>query len=336
MKILAVKLRAIGDTVIWTSALTALKKAYPQAEIHVLTYGSNAAVFANQPFIHVGHFLKSKSRWELASKLWELRREKFDWFLGFHATTSLCRWAWLAGAKQKALHHHSWTKTPRGSVSIPEPGKLEDAISRDYQVLRAMGVNAAKEPTRIVLSQDEKEWASSMMAKAIEAKGGDKFLPRFLFLPGAAHHLRRYPKDLWWPEVLKMRDGKKYQPVVLVDDALGDEWGLEAECLKAGIPLIKGGSLRAFMALISLGERSLANDSGPGHISAALGVKTSFVFGPGCVGDWHCYDSRIHNIYRVPSVECRLLGPRERETFQFCTVDSCEHHKCLREIRLSL
>jgi ADP-heptose:LPS heptosyltransferase len=336
MKILAIKLRAIGDTVIWTSALADLRKAYPQAEIHVLTYGSNAAVFEHQPLVDQTHFLETKSRWELIKKLWKLRAEKFDWLLAFHANTSLCRWAWLAGAQKMALHHHSWRKTPRGSVLIPEPGKLEDAISRDHQVLRAMGIQGSNAPTSLVISREEQEWAESTLQAEIRTQGGDSARQRFMFLPGAAQQLRRYPKDLWWGEVLKLRDRKEFQPVVLADDALAEEWNLEADCLKMRIPLVRGGSLRAFMALISRGENSLANDSGPGHISVALGLKTAFVFGPGCVGDWHCYDSKQYPIYRVANLDCRLQGPRNQEQFQYCTVDTCSHHRCMRENRLNL
>ncbi len=336
MKILAIKLRAIGDSVIWTSALAALRKAHPEAEIHILTYASNAPVFAEQKFYNRAHFLSTKSRWALVKRLWSLRREKFYWLLAFHANTSLCRWAWLVGAKQMALHHHSWTHSPKGSVPIPEPGKLESAILRDYQILRAMRTNVAQELTHLEITHDESQWAEKILREKIGEAGGDPSLPRYLFLPGAAHHLRRYPKDLWWPEVLKLRDQRKFQPVILADEELAGEWQLEEECLKMKLPLVAGGSLRAFMALISRGQRALANDSGPGHISVALGVATSFVFGPGCAGDWHCYDPRSHPLFRVAAVDCRLCGPRDKENFQYCSVDSCDHHKCMREIQLNI
>lgn len=332
MKILAVKLRAIGDSVIWTSALSALHKAFPDAEIHVLTYGSNSAVFEFLPYVHKTHFLKTKGRVELMARLWSLRKEKFDWFLGFHANTSLCRWAWLAGAKKMALHHHSWTFTPKSSVEIPEPGKLEDAIARDYQILRAMGAEVARQPTKLEISHDEMLWARNMVEAEIRSKGGDLKLPVQMFLPGAAQNLRRYPKDLWWKQVVKARDARAVQPVVLVDESLAREWNLEEECLKMRIPLIPGGSLRAFMSLIAQGQRSLANDSGPGHISVALGLITSFVFGPGCAGDWHCYDRVEHPIYRVAGLSCRLNGPSDRDEFRFCTVNECSHHTCMRDI----
>ena len=79
MRILAVKLRAIGDSVIWTSALKRLAEAFPTAEVHVLSYESNAAVFENLRWVHAFHGLKSKSRWELIRALWGFRVEKFDW-----------------------------------------------------------------------------------------------------------------------------------------------------------------------------------------------------------------------------------------------------------------
>ncbi len=335
MRILAIKLRAIGDTVIWTSALKALHKAYPDAEIHVLTYAANAPVLSNLEFIDKIHVLRSKGYFSLLLKLLSFRREKFDWVLCFHANTSLARAAWVAGGRRLAIHHHSRQRTPPSSVPIPEPGKLEDAISRDYQILKAMGLDVAHESTQIQINSEEAERAETVMREAIAAVEGDSAKPRFMFLPGASHHLRRYPRELWWPEVLKVRDRRVHQPVVLCDSALAKEWDLKHQCRKENIPLIDMGGLREFMAYVAKGERALANDSGPGHIAVALGVKTSFVFGPGCVGDWHCYDRSEHPIYRVP-VSCRASGPRDQEAFQFCTLKSCDHHTCMRDVRLSL
>lgn len=334
MKILAIKLRAIGDTVIWTSALSALRAAHPGAEIHVLTYAANAAVLRHFPGVDAIHLLHSKSGWELVRQLWRLRTLKLDWLLGFHATTGLCRWAWLAGARHWALHHHSWTRTPRGSVTLPRPGQLEDAIARDYQLLQAMGIESSFGPTHIALSAEERQWADSQLRQAIERAGGDVNKPRFLYLPGAGHHLRRYPKDLWLARL--HQTPPSFQPVVVVDEPLAQEWNLQEECLKMRIPVLAGtGGLREFLALVGGGQRALANDSGPGHISVALGIPTEFVFGPGCVGDWHPYDRKRHPIHRVPGLDCRLQGPRDREEFQYCTVTECSHHKCMRDIRFN-
>lgn len=336
MKILAIKLRAIGDTVIWTSALKALHMSFPEAELHVLTYAGNAPVLSNLAYIDKIHTLKGKGRAALFLKLVSLRKEKFDWLLGFHATTSLTRLARMAGAKQTAIHHHSRKSTPSGSVAIPEPGKLEDAISRDYQVLRAIQARCTiHEATQISLTPVEAEAAEARVRTAILGVGGDPGKSRFLFLPGASHFLRRYPFDLWWPQVLKVRDQGEYQPLVMCDGELAGEWDLKQHCRRERIPLIAGGGLRDFLANISRGHKALANDSGPGHMAVALGLETSFIFGPGCVGDWHCYDRKRYPIYRV-AVDCRMEGPRDQEQFQFCTVQECAHQKCLRLINFDL
>ena len=335
MKILAVKLRAIGDSVIWTAALQSLRQAYPTAEIHILTYRSNAAVFENCPIVAQTHFLSSTDRFELVRQLWALRGQHFDWLLGFHATTSLCRWAWLSGARCTVLHHHSWQKRPRGSLPVPHAGQLENAVLRDHRVLEAMGVKQGPSPTCLWLSEEERRQADVRVSQAVASVGGHNDRPRFLFLPGAGHHLRRYPKDLWLPQVEALSRQGRHQPVVIADRALSAEWDLRAECARRSLPLLDEGDLRQFIANVACGARALANDSGPGHIAVALGVKTMFAFGPGCVGDWHPYNKREHPVFRI-AVDCRAQGPRDREQFQFCTVDECGHHRCLRELPIDV
>lgn len=331
MKILAIKLRAIGDTVIWTSALQSLRDHFPSAEIHTLTYAGNSAVLRDHPAVSREYYLEGKGNAELVQKLWSLRRERFTWLSGFHATTSLCRWAWLAGAQKMALHHHSWSNSPRGSVNIPHAGQLEDAIARDHRVLEAMGVSGPPAPTRIWIAEEESNRAEAKFPS--QASSSSK--PRFAFLPGAGHHLRRVPKEMWLPLAARMAREGNYQPVVIVDEPLSRELNLAEECRKIGVPLLNNGSLREFMALISRCEKALANDSGPGHIAVALGVRTTFAFGPGCVGDWHPYDKVKHPVLRV-RVECRAQGPRDLEQFQFCTVNECSHHSCMRQLKLEL
>jgi heptosyltransferase-2 len=330
MKILAVKLRAIGDTVIWTSALEKLHEQLPKAELHVLTYASNNAVLMNNPHIHKRHYLKTRGKFEFLQKMWSLRTEEYDWLLLFHATTSQARFAWLSGAENKAIHHHSWTYTPMGSVDIFAPGKLEDAISRDYQVVRAIGLEASRKvPTKIFVTKDEAAVAEQKIQKRIKECGGIANLPRFIFAPGASHHLRRYPKDLWLPLIKHAQEESSFQPIVMCDQELSQEWNLKEECRNLNVPLFDRESLREFITLMSRGQRCLANDSGPGHIAVALGLRTEFVFGPGCVGDWFPYDDSLHRVHRI-EVDCRLNGPPDNPRFQFCTVNECSHHKCLR------
>lgn len=331
MKILAVKLREIGDTVIWTAALTSLKKAYPDGEIHILTYASNAAVLAHHPAIQQLHLLPDHSRRTLMQRLWRLRAARFDFLLGFNANTSLCRWAWLAGAGKMVLHHHSRTSRPWGSLKVPHAGQLEDARMRDLRVVQALGFAGEPEKPTITLKPKESDWAEALLIEKIKQVGGKPKLPRLLFLPGARHPLHRYPRDLWLPLVEKAAQEGKYQPVVLCDADLSLEWSLTSECERMKVPLIDQARLREFVALISRGDKAIANDSGPSHIAVSFDVETTFLYGPGCSGDFHFYDPQKHPLNRVV-VPCRSKGPQNNEPFRFCTVSVCSHHRCLREL----
>jgi ADP-heptose:LPS heptosyltransferase len=335
MKILAIKLRAIGDTAIWTAALDALHAQYPDAVIHVLTHPANAAVLENSKSVDEIHTVAPGSKFELLRALWRMRGESFDWLLAFHATKSLCRWAWVASARKQVLHHHSWGYTPRGSERLDKPGALMDAIERDLEVLRAMGFEPRRLPTHIEIKATERDWAENIVAARIRGVGGDPAKPRMAFLPGAAHPLRRYPRDLWLPLLAKTKAEGRFEPLVMCDAALAEQWNLAEECKKLNIPLFARGPLREFITIVSRAERALANDSGPGHIAVACGLQTDFVFGPGCVGDWFPYRDTRHKVHRV-DVDCRLNGPAHLEKFRFCTVDKCEHHSCLRKLTIAL
>lgn len=326
MRILAIKLRELGDTIIWTSALQALSKLFPQGEIHTLTLRANEPILQNLPFIQQQHYLEKRSGLELISKLIKMRQWKFDSLLGFHANTSLVRWSFLAGSKQKVLHHHSWLHTPRqSSLPIAEPGKLENSILRDYQILRALGFKDNLEKTHIEITDAEKKWAHEKLSDLSSEK------PKLALLPGARTHLRRYPVDLWTQKVKLIQEQNKFAPVVLADQSISKDWDLKSLCKELDIPLIDNVTLRQFMALISICQYGISQDSGPNHMAVALGLKTVTLFGPGCYGDWHPYDEKTNPVLRVP-VDCRGSGPRDLPDFQYCAVQECSHHSCLRNI----
>ncbi len=327
-KILAIKLRDLGDTAIWTSALMGLKKAYPEAELHVLVKQTSALLLLDHPAVDKVHFMPSTRGMSVFIHLWRLRAQKFDMALAFHATQSVCRWISLLGAKVRVLHHHSWKFNPvAASLKIESPGKLENAISRDWQILRALGISGEPEPTFLRVADVEKKWAKGQA----QEKGIRFEKPVLIMLPGARVETRRYPKDLWEKMVSDLLSKKEHEILVVADPELSKAWDLPKICQEVGVVLFDSVKLRQMMALIQLGSVAIANDSGPLHIAAALGLRTVALFGPGCVGDWHPYTGNRHRLLRL-EVDCRPKGPRSDSAFQYCTLTRCSHLSCLRKI----
>lgn len=324
MKLLVIKLRDLGDTAIWTASLNALRQNYPIAKIHALTLASSRALLEGHSAVDALHTVRTASPYHLLPLLCALRKERFDLALGFHATSSLCRFAFLLGAKEIVLHHHSRHTTPRFSThSIAKPGFLQDAISRDFEVLKAIGLEPDSRRTELQVTKTEQAAALQAIATASRI--------RVALLPGARAETRRYPRDLWLTVLDRLCANPSLEPVVLADPEISRNWNLRQECDARGVLLRDRMSLREFLAAISVCQFALGNDSGPIHMAVALGLPTLTLFGPGCVGDWHPYSKDRHGVLRTP-VDCRLEGPRDQPEFQYCTVKACSHLSCLRGI----
>lgn len=328
MRILAIKFRALGDTVLWTSALGGLRRMYPEARIDVLGLDSSRPLLDPHPDVDRFIGVSRRDGWPMVQALLRLRRERYDLALAFHANTSLCRWLFLVNAKEKLAHHHSWKFTPRCSDrKLRRPGELLDAIERDYEILRALGWQGAPLPTRLLVEPEESAEAESRL-KSLGLSGAR---PRLLLLPGASENLKRYPRDLWEPVVQALKSDGQFDLAMVSDATLSREWELPDWCRRFGLSLVNDLNLRQLMALISRAQVAVGSDSGPGHIAVAAGLKTVHIFGRGCIGDFHPYDQQVHRALRVV-VDCRKQGPQNLEEFRFCTVRECSHLSCLRHI----
>jgi len=194
-----------------------------------------------------------------------------------------------------------------------------------------MGIPVKRPLTRIELDSSEGVEAEKIIREAIEARGGDPGKPRYLFLPGASHPLKRFPRQKLLRLAADVASEGSYQPVVLADSALSREWELPVHCRRLGLPLIDHLALREFIACVSRGTRAVSNDSGPAHIAVALGLRTVFLFGPTSAGEWHPYDREMHPLMRL-TVPCRTNGPQDNELFRTCGNAACTHQNCMQDL----
>ncbi len=330
--ILAIKLREIGDAVIWTSALQSLRGEFPDATVDVLVGDFAEPVLRGLPWIDRVHTVSGRGATQLAATLLSLRKERYDLALGFHATNTLCSLIPLLGATDRVLYYHKRDSVPRFStLEVPDPGRFENAVLRDHRVLRALGIEVEPPPTRLVVGDQERASARDLLGRHSPELGSDggKLLG---LLPGGSSYMKRYPRDLWLRLLdLIVEDQRQASVAVFVDQALSQEWELRSACRERGVALFDDLGLRELMGLLSWTDVVICNDLGPKHIAVALGARSVTVFGPTEFGEWHPYDRDDHPIERV-KVPCRDGGPQELEPFRRCSISDCDHLSCLRQI----
>jgi ADP-heptose:LPS heptosyltransferase len=349
-KILAIKLRALGDTVLMTAPLQELRRAYPGAEIHAVTLSQWAPLLEGHPAVdriwpferHRETAARAKAVARLALKL---RKERFDVAVNFHASPSSSTLAFASGAPVRAIHFHGHRDRNRYStVEIAGKGVLKPVIERDMDTVRALGIEvpAGRLP--------------SLPLNPIESDQGWDRLERLrLQAPvlalglGASRPTKSWPLDRFaalavaWRQqtgggVLALISGPEaplaHDFLKSVDDLINTtvEDADERAPLRTGIAAESGLPLRQMAAVLRHCALLCGNDSGPRHVAVAVETPTVTLFGPEHPFEWHPYDRDAHPYLYVENLACRKDADPGMPPW--CALDVCveERHRCMREI----
>ena len=154
MKILLVRLRLIGDVVFTTPAVTAIRDAFPEAEITYLVEPAAAPVVQGHPGIDAVKVVPHLRGWRrIAADLAlarELRRTRFDLVVDFHGGPRASFLTWATGAPRRvgyAVKGRSWMYTE----VVPRPADLRPrhSVENQWDLLPHLGRPVAAAPDRV-------------------------------------------------------------------------------------------------------------------------------------------------------------------------------------------
>ncbi len=341
-KILAIKLRSMGDTILMTSPLEMLRRAYPHAEIHVAVTSTWAPLLENHPAIdrlwacerHKERGARAKAIARLALKL---RREGYDCVANFHASPSSAMLAFATGARTRSIHFHGHKdKNRHSTVIVPGKGTLKPIIERDMDTVRALGVSApAGTLPKVYLLTEETEEASSQLA-SFGLTG-----PILGIGLGSSRPTKTWPVERF--AEVAVRWCKETGGSVLIPTGPNDEVPLHAfSTALAQVPGIDEVSsrvvtrqnipLRPLAAILSQLAVFAGNDSGPRHLAVAVGTPTVTLFGPEHPFEWHPYPEDRHPKFFIDHLPCRRDAMPGMPAW--CGLHNCiaEAHKCMSMI----
>ena len=277
----------LGDAVMTTPAIGALRTAFPGTRIALLARPLVAELFRNHPDVdevivydRPGTHDGILGRLRLAR---HLRRKRFDGAVLLQNAFDAAFLAFLAGIPERAGYP---TDGRRMLLNRPVP-LTPDILSRhevEYYLclLEGVGIPRPASPTlRLAVTKGEQE----TMTSRLSGLGIGNAAPFFVVNPGATYGSAKR----WYPERF-----------AAVADALSEEWGapvvlvgstaeaplageIEVAMRRPPANLAGKTTVRELMALLSLSRFLLTNDSGPMHIGAAFGVPLVAIFGP---TDW--------------------------------------------------
>ena len=295
-KILIRSTNWIGDAVMTTPAMGAVRATFPHAEVVVAAPPLVGELFTPHPYCdRVVALDKNKAEGSLRALLrfsGLLRAEGFDLALLFQNAFGAALTALLASIPYRA----GYRTDGRGillthGVAIGEAQRRLHHTGYYLHMLDRLGIRGGD--GRLALSCTEQEKARAL--KLIESDGDRPFL--VAINPGAAYGSAKK----WLPERF-----------AAVADAIADEFGarimltggpaeellgreIESAMHTRPLNLVGKTSVRQLMALLSLCSLMITNDSGPMHVAAAFSVPVVALFG----STDHTTTSPLSSSYRI-------------------------------------
>lgn len=281
-EILIIKLRAIGDVVLSTAVLPNLKAAYPDAEIHFLTESASAPLIEDNPGVDRMLVLPARntfqSNWSYNRAMFrflrQIRQQHYEWVFDLFGNPRSALMTWLSGAPVRVGYRFRGRVLAYNKRVEPRGDRVHE-IEFNLDALRALDIPIrssspelffAPESTTPVRAWIDQTFSSGDFLVALHPWGSWK--AKRWPLPCFAELADRLVRNLGAEVIVLWGPGEK--PVAEEVRRLSRE----------NLTLAPQTTLKELGALLACCRLVVANDSGPMHIAAALGVPTIGLFGP--------------------------------------------------------
>lgn len=330
-KILLVNMAGVGDMVMMTPAIRALRAAYPDAMLEVLCLERGREIAEGLPGVDKVHAVPQRGGrpgplelLKLGRTLLGLRGAGFDALVNFSLLSS--RAGLLKARLINALVGPPLCVCRALKGLGPAGGHtvFEDEVENVSEVelisrlLLPLGIELRDTEIKYVPGDEEKTRVSGDLAAR-----GLRGRPLIGLNPGAFRPSRRWPVGHWQGLIRLLL--QKYPEALIIVTGSPSEKALAEELEISDRVFVSAGlySLRENAALYALTDVFITNDTGPMHVAAAVGAKTVCIFGPG--DHWRFSPS-------VPESRKKLVRKDTPDCEIPCYKAHCPNPACLTSI----
>lgn len=303
-KVLVVRLRSIGDTVLSTPSIYALKRFLPQARIDVLVEDWVAPVLEGFAYVDNVITMARKSVASRARVARQLRATRYDVVYNLHGGSTATLLTRATGAPHRVgyadyqyarLHQHL---APTSALLWGKP--KTHSVEQQLALLGWTGVPVTdRPPTRLTVTDK----AAASVAARLSSNGiddGDEFV---LLHPAAAFATKQWAADRFARVAEALADHGLRIVAITTEKEAELAQSLQA---KSAAPIMSFTdlSLPEVTALAARARLFVGNDSGVAHIAVAAGAPAVVIFGSSNVDHWRPWSSAPAEVVRE-DLECQ-------------------------------
>jgi len=283
-KVLLVRLRSIGDTVLSTPSLFALKRFLPHAEVDILVEDWVAPVLDGHPHVDNVIAFERGGMAVRARVARQIRAASYDVVYNLHGGTTATFLTRATGARHRVgyqtyqyaqLHNH---QAPASSLLWGQ--QKTHSVEQQLALLGWTGVPVTDRPrTHVAVTS---EAAASVSQKLTQANLDDRKLA--LIHPAAAFATKQWAAENF-ARVAESLAERGLAPVAIA--ALNEQEVIKTLRGTASVHIDSFDlSLPEVAALAARSQIFVGNDSGIAHIAAAVGTPSVVIFGSSNIAHW--------------------------------------------------
>ena len=324
-RVLVIRLRSIGDTVLATPSLFALKRFLPEAQVDILVEDWVAPLLMDHP--HVDNVIELE-RGGVSARMAAaraLRAARYDVVYNLHGGTTATFLTRATGARHR-VGFKTYQYAKLHTELVPSPLLLwgqqkTHSVEQQLALLGWTGVPVTDRPrTRLGIAPE----AAASVAQQLAAAG---LVDRKIALihPAAAFATKRWATHNF-ARVAEYVAERGFAPVAIAarhESQIIDELLAEASVNILGLDL----SLPEVTALAVRSQLFVGNDSGIAHIAAAAATPSVIIFGSSNIAHWRpwnraaaevvheempCQPCHGYFCEKFPQPECILRVPVAR------------------------
>ncbi len=316
-RVLLIRLRSIGDTVLMTPCLTVLKQFRPDLHVAVLLEKLSAPLLKKDPQVDEVILLdRTANQWHNGARRWKLvqrlRQAQFDIAFNMHGGTTATFLCYLSRARY-GVGYQGYRYSFLHSHRAPDPEAIWQkseihSVEQQMGLLKWVGVPIEKiPPTSLHASEAACEHATRRLSRAGISQ------PFALIHPGATAGDKCWPVEKF-ARVVEYLSARYQLPSLVVGTRQeAHRLGQLKDLVGNSIVSVTDLHLKELIALCTMARIFVGNDSGPAHIAVTQRCPTVVIFGASDHRVWRPWGDIPHAVVRVETDGAgRHLEPAER------------------------
>jgi heptosyltransferase-3 len=308
--ILIIKLRYIGDVLLATPTVRAIKAVRPDVRVTMMVNRGTEDVLSGNPDMDEIVILDKGSlaaQWRFIAGF---RRRRFDTVIDLTDGDRSAFLSWISGAPVRIGFNdeHRWRGRCYTQVIQPVPG-MRHRIDRDLEVLKPINIQAGSKDLQLWLTPEEEDSADQLL----DQLGVQRSQSIVMLQPGARYWFKAWPPERF--AELADRLMSQYGCQVLIGGSDQDiDLAQQIQQMAKSRPIIMAGrtTIKQFAAIAKKSALFVGSDSGAMHIASAVSTPVVALFGPSSPREWGPRGGPVEVLYK--GLDCR----------------SCFHPTCTR------